>query len=354
MSRLRLAFLGIDHPHGAGWRDSLELCSDELELVAFVPRFDGALTSLEERYAHLPRFESVAELVDWGAFDLALICLPDREGAEAVVQLALAGKGILLEKPGALSAADFAPAAAAVRQSGVAFQAGYLWRYDSAADRLRAMVAEGRFGDLISIDMRWVTANVRLRNPAHYLFDPAVCGGGFFQWLGCHWLNLLPWITGLSVSSVLARLGRYGGIPTPQEDGGAVILELEQRVLVTLTGGYWLPRWTGESQWTLRGTERWVHWDANVPGTGGVLTIHGPKPHFQAMDEVFALPADPTPGYGGASTQRLLRDWINQSKSKECSGRADLASTVATLELLDAIRDSAGSGRLVTLPRPGI
>lgn len=347
MSRLRLAFLGIDHPHGAGWRESIALCPDLLQLAAIVPRFAGAVTSLEERHSQLPRFETVAELVEWDQFDLALVCLPDREGAAAVQMLAQAGKGILLEKPGALSAADFAPAAAAVRQSGVAFQAGYLWRYDAAAERLRAMVAERRFGELISIDMRWVTANVRLRNPEHYLFDPHWNGGGFFQWLGCHWLNLLPWVTGLSVSTVLARLGRYGGTPTAMEDGGAVILELEDQVLVTLSGGYWLPRWTGESQWTLRGTERWVHWDANVPGTGGVLTIHGPKPHFQAMDEVFTLPTDPTPGYGGAATQRLLRDWVNQSKSKELSVRADLDSTLATLELLDAVRASAASERVV-------
>ena len=59
----RLAILGVDHPHGAGWRESLAQLSGEVEIVAVVPRFDGAVTSLEERYAHLPRFTTVDELL---------------------------------------------------------------------------------------------------------------------------------------------------------------------------------------------------------------------------------------------------------------------------------------------------
>src|SRR5438034_148634 len=55
---LRLAFLGIDHPHGAHWREQLANFTGEAEIVAFVPSFGGGTASLEERYAHLPRFDS--------------------------------------------------------------------------------------------------------------------------------------------------------------------------------------------------------------------------------------------------------------------------------------------------------
>lgn len=344
----RVAFLGVDHPHGAGWRESLTLLADELELVALVPAFDGRLTSLEERFAHLPRFASLEALLAWNAFDGALVCLPNDEAPAAVARLAQAGKGVLLEKPGAASAADFAPARAALEQTRVPFQAGYLWRYDPAVERLQAMLAEGRFGQLISVEMTFVTSDVRRRGAEHYLFDPHRSGRGFFNWLACHWLDLLLYVTGQHVVGVTARVGRFGVSDIPVEDGGAAILELSGGGLATLVGGYWLPRWAGESHWTLRGSERWVHWWPNRPGTGGVLEIHGPQPQFLAMEETFVLPPDSTPGYGGARNLHLLRDWVHAANTGAARCRNTPRSTSATLELLDAIYEASTTQRRVS------
>ena len=41
---LRLAFLGIDHPHGAGWRDLLVHLKDDVRVTAIMPGYDGGLT----------------------------------------------------------------------------------------------------------------------------------------------------------------------------------------------------------------------------------------------------------------------------------------------------------------------
>ena len=59
----RVAFVGIDNPHGSGWRDLLVNLEDQLQIVALVPGYDGGTTSLEERYAHLPRFDTVDDLL---------------------------------------------------------------------------------------------------------------------------------------------------------------------------------------------------------------------------------------------------------------------------------------------------
>src|SRR4051794_34486131 len=126
----RLAFLGVDHPHGAGWRELLPHFGDEVEITALVPAFGGAVASLEERHAAAPRFEDVNQLLLDGTFDGAVVCLPNAETPAVVTALAKAGKHVLMEKPGGGAEADFAPAAKALTDSGVAFQAGYLWRYD--------------------------------------------------------------------------------------------------------------------------------------------------------------------------------------------------------------------------------
>ncbi len=332
-----------------GWRESLRQVLDAVEITALVPAFDNGTTSLEQRYTDLPRFETVEALLRDGGdlFDGALVCLPNNTGPDAVVQLAQAGKHILLEKPGAANAADAQRMAEAVRTAGVAFQAGYMWRYEEGANRLRDMMADGSFGKLISLEMTWTTSNVFRRDPGHYLFDPKVSGPvGFFNWLGCHHLDLLSYVTSQTVTGVTARVGNFGGTPIDMEDGGSAILDLSGGGLATFTGGYWHPRWLNDIQWNLRGTQRWVHWDPSRTGTGGVLEIHGPQPQFMAMEETFELPPDDTPGYGGKAMVALLRDWVRCAhEGGDCRNTPE--SMVAVLETIDRIYESSRSGRRV-------
>ena len=118
---------------------------------------------------------------------------------------------------------------------------------------------------------------------------------------------------------------------------------------MTLTGGYWLPRWTGELNVSLRGSERWVHWEPASPGTGGRFRIHGPQPQFQAMEETFELPADPTPGYGGAKGTATIRDWIAAARGEVSVCRNTIDSTLDTLRVLDAVYQSSEDGRRVVI-----
>ncbi len=342
---LRVAFMGVDHPHGAGWRDLLGNFPEEVALVALVTGLGGATCSLEERFGDLPHFESTGELLDWDAFDAALVCLPNNEGPQAIVQLARAGKHVLAEKPVAASACAFQPVVDAVEQCGVVYQHAYLWRYDEAANRLRSMVRAGRFGKLINVEMTFVTSDVRRRDPAHYLFDSAVSGAGFFNWLGCHYLDLLMHVTGQRIVGVMARTGVFGATAVEVEDGGAVILELEGGAIVSFTGGYWLPRWAGSCRWTVRGSQRWVDWHPARPGTSGVLEIHGPQPQWYAMEETFCVPPDDTPGYGGRNGVALVRDWVDAMAGSRDRCRTAARTSLATLQLLDTIYESSRSGR---------
>ena len=122
-----LLFLGVDNPHGAAWRSLLANFESELEISAIVPGFDDGTTSLEERYARLPRFDTVDDLIGDGDFDGAFVALPNSEGPQAATKLAAAGKHVLVEKPIAGCAQDAKPLADAVTKSNVAFQCGYMW-----------------------------------------------------------------------------------------------------------------------------------------------------------------------------------------------------------------------------------
>jgi predicted dehydrogenase len=344
---LRLAFLGIDHPHGAHWRQQVANFTGDAQIVAFVPSFGSGAASLEERYASLPRFDSVQSLIDGVEFDGAVVCLCNRDGPPAIAELVRAGKHVIAEKPVAASAADARQIADAVEASGVAFQTGYMWRYDDVANRLKRMVEQGAFGKLISVEMTFATSDVARRGPDHYLFDPAASGGGFFSWLACHWLDTLLFVTGQAVVGVSARTGAFGAVATKVDDGGAAILELENGALATFVGGYWHPRWAGESRWAIRGSQRWIHWDAARKGTGGVLEIHGPQPQWHAMEDVFTAPEDKKPGYGGDKGFLLVQDWLDCIRTGRRDNRNGVRGMIATLELIDAIYQSSREGRRI-------
>src|SRR5262249_29093230 len=194
--------------------------------------------------------------------------------------------------------------------------------------RLRELQRGGRLGTLLRIGIASLSGDGPSRGASHYLFDRQVSGRGFFNWLACHWLDLLPYVTGERVTAVTAKLGNFGETPCPVEDGGAAILELSGGGLATLVGGYLLPRWLTEGHWTIRGGKRWVKWDPNAPGSGGKFEIHGPQPQFHAMEETFTLPHDPTPGYGGTRTIELLRNWIAEARGEKGRCRCGIEPTL--------------------------
>ncbi len=346
---LKIAFIGVDNPHGAGWRDLFANVEQEAELSAFVPHFDGSIASLEEKYSALPRHDTVSALIDHEQFEAAVVAVSNRHSAEIIEELAAAGKHILAEKPVAGRTSDAIRIRDAVNNAGVAFQSGYMWRYDDCANRLKRMIAEGRFGKLISIESVYATSDVNRRGPAHYLFDIEESYAGFFSWLSCHHIDLLQYISGQSITGVTSRVGNFTETNVDVEDGGTAILDLESGAIATLIGGYWLPRWAGEVHWTIRGSKRWVHWDPGKPNTGGSLEIHGPQPQWYAMDEIYNAPEDTTPGYGKGPGVALLQDWFAMIRGEVAACRNTTESMLANVQIVDTILDASREGRRIEL-----
>jgi predicted dehydrogenase len=154
------------------------------------------------------------------------------------------------------------------------------------------------------------TTDVRLRNPAHYLFDPAQNKmeegtGGYFSWLGCHTIDMIFFVLQQPIVGVTAVVGRFGATETPVEDGGTAIFQMANGMLVTILGGYCkylrgtqicracqarrvrvrhlagIPKRASEGGWTVRGSERWVRWE------GTSLRVQGQNPQWEqlAIDE---------------------------------------------------------------------
>jgi predicted dehydrogenase len=281
---------------------------------------------------------------------VVLVALPNDQTPGVIARAAAAGKDVISEKPGARSAAELRPALEALERHGRRLLMAYMWRANPSIEKARELVQAGALGRLTSVELRWVTSQVRMRDPGHWLFKKEVAGGGVLAWLGCHWLDALRYVTGDEVASATALLGTLSGEAIDVEDVASVALRLCGGALVTLHAGYLLN--TGRAGYqgadfdhpiVLRGTLGTLTHGRD--GADQVVTLHSIAPGFDAAPrQVFRYTPGPSDAYGGvaglAYFDRFLRG----------EGPSDGATdALRVLEILDAVYASAAGERTVHL-----
>ncbi len=343
--------MGIDHPHIAEWQGALANVS-EFELVAaYDPEGEQARPRLAPQFAGLPIHDDLPRMLAAHQPQAALVLLSLRQMEEAMLPLARAGVHMMAEKPVARTAAGLERVLAELRP-GTALYAGYGWRYDALANQVRDLVQAGTLGDLWSMEMRWITSKVGIRPgvPAHrdprsWLFRADESRGGMLQWLGCHWLDLMLFITGQPVTAVTAMTARQTTDQIEVEDTATVLLRFGGGMLGSLHVGYLLPAGT-EMFWGLRGSLGWVHWDLTH---GRQVTVHSTHPAWRtAPTRSFDFPDPPNATYGRNSGEALLRDLARYIRDGGAPGQ-DPDEALAVLRVLDAAYAAAETGRTVWL-----
>lgn len=345
MNRVRLAVVGVNHPHAAGFRENL-LLMPEVEIVAlYDPAPDVARRLVQPVLRGLPFYDDLPALLREQRPEAVLIALPNDATPDAIVHSARAGAHVFAEKPCARTAAEFAPAAAAIAQAGVRFGTGYLRRVSPIGEAIRQAVADGLLGRLISVEARWITTSVQMRDPTHFLFSGARSGGGILHWLGCHWLDFTRWVTGAEVTEVAAVLEALSGEAIGVEDTAALALRYENGMIGSLHAAYVTDKATDQLFFGLRGTLGWVVWERSGPE----CTIHSTHPAWRAAPtRVLRFEPDLGGGYGGAAGILLLRRFIASFREgAPLLFTPDDARRV--LQVLDAAHESAKSGRRIAL-----
>lgn len=342
---VRIAQLGVIHPHAAGYRETLSLMPDLMLVAAYDPDPTAARAALAAEGRELPIYGDIAGLLEREGPEAVLINLPPVATPEAIIQAAAAGCHIFAEKACARSAAEFLPAMAAIEQGGAQFATGYLRHCSPVAQTIKELVAAGLLGQLVSAEARLITTNVASRDPSHWLFSRAQSGGGILAWLGCHLLDLTRWTTGSEVSQVAAILATTSGEAIDVEDTAAVALEYDNGMLATVNCAYVTDAGINQTYFALRGKKGWLTWDQ----LGEELQVRSTDPRWAAApNRTLRFAPDPTGGYGGAMGIAVFRQFI--------AGFRDNApppfvptDALRILEVLDAARESSNTGRRVTV-----
>lgn len=108
--------------------------------------------------------------------------------------------------------------------------------------------------------MRFLTSSVARRNPNTWYMKQAEAGGGILNWLGCHWFDLMRYITSSEVSKVSSIEANVSGQPIDVEDAAAVSLQFANGMIGSLHAGYFTPG-DGEVSFCWRGSEGWAKWE---------------------------------------------------------------------------------------------
>ena len=351
---LRHGHMGTIGPSMPGWIHTFRQLNG-VEVVAYCE--DTAIDSLAEAAEYHPEasvYESVDDLIERHDFDFAFIALPANEIPGVGIKLAEAGKHFFMEKQFARRAEDMVEMVRAVRKAGVTVMPGYPHRFNPVAQDLKRLIDQGIFGRPLDLEVRMVTSQVRPggnREPGGiegYLYSDKEEGGGVQHMLGGHYIELIRYLMGCEVKTVMAMNGRpVGHIEEPLEDISLAIFEFENGAYGTLHSGYLRRmRGGGDDALVYRGLEG----EANWTPMGG--------PQLEVKSSVLDWVASPSrsfdyefaPGPPGYATHLWMFEWIQgyvDALRQGCEAPLTIEDGMYTLQLIDAIYESGRTGAAV-------
>lgn len=358
MNRRRVAVIGLNHYHVAGWVDSLAEFPDRIEIVALYDADPARGVSLTPDHsdphlsrrlpswaAEIPFYTDLDVLIREARSEIAVVTLPNLAAPPAIERLAVAGVHLLVDKPGARTAADAERAFGAAKKAGVKVAVALTRRYGQGWKDAKAMIDAGRLGALITTEAVFVTSSPFVRDPANLLFNRGLMGGGILHWLGVHDLDLLLWLTGEPIVEVQAMAGTVGGAAIDVEDVLSMSVRYRSGAIGTVHYAYALPRTGGDGYLALRGAHGSIHLQPN-----GTLTWTGPGSIADpVMTQTTTYQTRTAPGYGvggGAIIDDLLKA-IDEDREPLANGDA----ATQALRVIDAAYRSAADGRRVQVER---
>jgi predicted dehydrogenase len=155
--------------------------------------------------------------------DAVFITSPTNRHAEHVLAAAQAGKGILLQKPMALTLADCDAICAAVERHGVPFSMCYQMRCDPVNQKMKELLDEGAVGNVAIMRRRHAIGALlqpQFARPGNWHIDP-VQNMGMFMDDASHAADWFYWMLGRP-TSVIAEIDNVVTTVAPDDNGVAV------------------------------------------------------------------------------------------------------------------------------------
>lgn len=358
---MKAALIGIGNPHSLGHLRTLQqlpeveeihIWGDDGEALASIQQSDQG-EKVADVYTDLDALLSQEDIF------FAIVAMRPDVTPDTCMRALKAGKHVLCEKPLGRTAADVEPIVAAAEQAGLQLGVCYTNRHSPVTLKARSFVQHGLIGPLMSVEMRMVTTQVKKRDPNHWLFNEAYSGGGILAWLGCHFIDMMRFVTGEEIVSVSAEVNTRSGEDIDVEDVATLSVRFQSGAVGSLHAGY-IMALSGEGYFNTGGNDIYngfngqkgrIFWDPMA----APLRIHVEttvEEWKSAPVRDYEFIAAESPAYGGVSGEEFVRDFIRAGQGEDtlpASGRDALQAA----RIIDAAYESSRTGRRIEVELPG-
>jgi len=337
---VRVAIVGLEHGHVAGFLHQFPK-QEDVKLVAIVEP-DTALAQKYEEQFHLDHslfFSRLQDAVAQQHPQALLVYTPVGEHRKVIEQAAALSVSVMVEKPLTLSVADALAIRRAAREHHIQVLTNYETTWYASNRSVAGMVADGKLGEI-----RKVVVHDGHQGPQEihvqpeflkWLNDPAENGAGSLYDFGCYGADLTTVLMhGEAPISVTAVAQTNKPDIYKADDDATVILRYPRAQAVLM------PSWN----WPF-GRK-----DMEVYGTKGYAIALDPKQvrtRFSEHDAGETTTAEPVPAPEDGSLHYLAA--VLRGQLKPQGDLTALDTNVTVVQILDAARESARTGKTVTL-----
>jgi predicted dehydrogenase len=318
--------------------------------------------------------------------DVYHLAVPNALHAPYARQVMAAGRHVVCEKPLALGSAESAELLALEARAGVVAAVAYNLRFYPLVTEARERVAAGGIGKVHAIHGAYLQDWLLHDTDWNWRLEPAL--GGALRAvadIGTHWLDMICWVTGLRVASVLAdfsivhpvrqrpveavrTFAGKGAPPTARqpvavttEDQAAILLRLENGAVGTLMVSQVSAGRRNALSFQVDGAEGSLAWNSEEPNR--LWLGHRDRPN-ELLDKDPALltplararaayPGGHQEGYPDTFRQLFASVYAYVARGDLSAPRDFPTFADGHREMLhcDALLESARTGRWVELPR---
>jgi len=331
--KVRAAMLSFAHVHADGYAKQA-VANENIDLLAVWDEDEYGGREGAERHG-LDFHEDLGELLARDDIDAVIVNAITSEHPDVMIRAARAGKHIFTEKALAITVAECDPIIEAVAEAGVKFIISLPQRSRSNTLLAKKAVEDGLLGDLTFGRARIAHSaglDKWFSGPSAWFADAERAGGGALFDLGCHVMDILPWLMGGSPKKITGFINNHSNA-YPIDDNSVTLMEFPNNAIGVVDCS-WVHR-SGPALLELYGTE-----GSLVQGMGDTQ-LQTRKLDDDARD---AFLANPPAGLPSAMDQ-----WVS----------AILNDTPMTItiqdgrnltEVMEAVYRASSSGQAVTLP----
>ena len=225
---------------GIAYRRTLPgmMCADNAELIAVMDTDKAAAERTAKKFGAAYAFDNVNDLLDIEEIQAVYIASPVFCHKEQCIAAARAKKHILLEKPKGTTVSEAEEIAGICEKEGVKLGVGFMMRFHSYHQKIRALISDGILGEIVSARAQLTCWYPEMENC--WRQDKALSGGGAMMDMGIHCIDLIRYITGLEITEVCGMTGnqifKYNA-----EDAGAAVFRLENGALCYVDANFNIP-----------------------------------------------------------------------------------------------------------------